>query len=665
MISHWSYAFSIACAVAMPVFVLATEASRLSAIEKAVAKPFLEKGEELSSWSGTYNCLLWLDIAADDSWLAIGSAAEFDAKRRVLREKMTELFGGFPSERTPLNAQTAFASDYGRWRVEGIVFESRPGAFVTGVMYLPADPRFKPPYCAAIELCGHSAAGKNSPLYRRIAELAAINGIATLVVDPLCQGERGQCAEELDGKSTAAHLRLGVNALLLGRSLAAFEMWDAIRALDYLDTRADLRHDGYGAMGNSGGGTQSVMLSALDDRIKATATSCYLSNLREQTAWRLLPDSEQLIFAQLKHGLNHAAYPLLGGNPVLMLARREDMIPFTGTCETFRLLSSVAARIGRPGWYSMCDAPGPHGYCESNMRESVDFLSKRLCGRQADFAGIDETPRTTLDNASVTPTGRVMDLPGFKSAYAYLQDELDVVLASRRNISAKELCEIVRRTADIDENRVGTRKVLSEEVVDGVKVTRATFAANGGYRIPTVELTPAKIKGSPMLLVGDGMRAERVSDALRLLSDGSPVMLADIIATGEIGKTKHHYYNPNDDEEVAKMLYLIGSSLVGRRAGEIIALARDLGKRYGTRADVSARGRTAVAAAHAFAVADEAIGSVKVVEGPPSWTESVRNRIFFDYASAVNGGLLHYDWTDFIGDGRHDHARPAQPDKSK
>ena len=45
------------------------------------------------------------------------------------------------------------------------------------------------------------------------------------------------------------------------------------------------------------------------------------------------------------------------------------------------------------------------------------------------------------------------------------------------------------------------------------------------------------------------------------------------------------------------------------------------------------------------------IGTVAVVDAPPSWGESVRNRLFFDYASAVNGGLLHYDWRDLLDDG--------------
>ena len=172
--------------------------------------------------------------------------------------------------------------------------------------------------------------------------------------------------------------------------------------------------------------------------------------------------------------------------------------------------------------------------------------------------------------------------------------------------------------------------------------------AEGGYRIPSVEIEPKIVKGAPVLLVGDGLRGERMADAERLLAEGRPVMLADVTATGEIGKSRHRYGNPHEDEEIAKMLYLLGSSLVGRRAGDIIALAKSLNARFGGRSDVVARGRTAVAAAHAFAAARDAIGSVKLVDPPVSWAESVRTRAFYDYAAAVHGGLLRYDWTDLV-----------------
>ncbi len=619
----------------------------LAAPRSDLAKPVLEKGSEFSSWSAVYNRLFDADVAADEAWRAVDGAGEYDAKRRALRQRMIELVGGFP-ERTPLNAQVTGRLERNGYTVEKVLFESRPGAFVTALMYLPDAAKFPPPHHAAIELCGHSPLGKNNPAYRRVAVLAAKAGVATLVVDPFAQGERGQCPEDLDGRATTAHLRLGVNAMLLGHGLAAFMMWDAIRALDYLDSRPDVRHGRYGCMGNSGGGTQSVYLSGLDDRVAATATSCYLSNFREQTAWRLLADSEQLVFAQLKHGLNHAGYPLMGGRPVLMLARREDMIPYSGTRETFRLLHEIAVNIGAPGRYSFFDQPGPHGYNERSMRESAAFLVKHL--RDAEIAFDDADVDNGPDGAEgwVSATGRVMDRPGFKSVYDYLREELDAALARRKPLAVGERAELVRRLADIDERRTGERRVLSERKLDGGKALSCRYESEGGCFLPCIELVPDAVRGEPVLLTADGPRTNRAGRAEALFAAGHPVLVADVTATGEIGKSKHYYCNPHDDEEIAKMLYLLGSSLVGRRAGDIIAIGRDARMRYGAKPKLIAQGRTAVAAAHANAADPDLFVAVGTVDAPLSWAESVRTRAFFDYAAAVHGGLLHYDWTDLL-----------------
>ena len=639
--SRWLSA--VLASISFSVFGLDTPSSEV--LTDLLKQSVFEADEGLSSWGAIYRQLFDLDVSADEAWRHVESEASFDARRRTVRERMVACIGGFPA-RTPLNAKVTGVVRRSNYRIEKILFESRPGAYVTGNLYVPEDARFAAPYPAALEVCGHSPIGKNAPKYQRVAVLSAKCGIAVLVIDPLGQGERFQCEEDCDGKATVAHLRLGVNAMLLDHGLAAFEMWDAIRALDYLDSRGDLRHDGYGALGNSGGGTQSIMLSALDDRIKVTASSCFLSNLREQTAWRLLADSEQLIFAQLREGLNHAGYLLLSGRPVLMLARWSDIIPFTGTRETFRLAASLDARFGW-GRYSMFDLAGPHGYCEPNMRETASFLAEKLRGEKVDLSVVDEDCGLPVGESLVTPTGRVMDEPGFKSAYAYLQEEMAAAEAARKNLSRAERAALVRRLADIDERRLGARMVISSVETGGVKVVRAAFSADG-YRVPVVELVPSPVQGAPALVVGDENRVKRLAAVKRLIDEGRPVMVADVVATGEIGAARHHYFNPHDDEETAKMLYLIGSSLVGRRAGEIVALARDLKARSGQAPTVVAYGRTAVAAAHAFAADPETFAGVETVDPPLSWRESVRTRGYYDYAAAVQGALLHYDWCDLL-----------------
>ena len=618
----------------------------------ALSAPVLETSERYASWDAFYERLFSLDANADDAWAKIATLFDFDERRADLRRKMVERIGGFP-ERTPLNAKVTGVLRRNGYRVEKVLFESRPGAFVTANLYLPDDSRFRPPYHAAVEVCGHSGSGKHSPNYQRLAVLSARNGMAAFVVDPLGQGERRQSPEEdaNEGSPVINHLRVGVNAVLLGRNLAAFEIWDAMRALDYLDTRPDILHDGYGAMGNSGGGTQSVMLSALDDRVKATATSCFLCNLREQTMWRLLADSEQIIFGQLADGFNHAAYPLLGGNPLMMLARRDDMIPYSGTLATARMLQDVGRNIGRADWYSFASSPGPHGYNEQLMRQTVGFLVRRLRGDAAVFdePEYDETKQDfgpDERDAWVVPEGRVQSIEGFKSVYSYLQDELDAALEARGDMTRPERARMVRGAADIDECRVGARTVVSESALaDGTKVVRAFYETSEGYKMPVVELVPhGAERYQPLVLAIDG---PRTNCAELVRANGKrAVFIPDLCACGEIGAARHHYACPHDDEETAKMLYLLGSSLVGRRAGELIALGKEAKRRFGKNPTVVTTGRLAVAAAHAIAAEPGLFTDHDFIDPPPSWENAIRKRAQSLYSTSVHGAMLKYDWVD-------------------
>ncbi len=620
----------------------------------ALAKPVFGPDAKYSTWTAFYERLFALDAAADAEWAKVSSLSDFDARREALRRKMACRIGGFP-ERTPLNAKVAGVVRRNGYRVEKILFESRPGAFVTGNLYVPENSRFAPPYPAAIEVCGHSREGKVSPNYRRIAVLAAKNGMAAFVVDPLGQGERRQSPEEdaNPGSPVANHLRMGVNALLLGHGLAAFETWDAMRALDYLDTRTDLRHDGYGAMGNSGGGTQSVMLSALDDRVKATATSCFLCNLREQTMWRLLPDCEQMIFGQLADGLNHAAYPLLGGNPLMMLARRDDMIPYSGTLATAQLLQDVGRDIGRADWYSFVSSPGPHGYNEELMRRSVEFLVWRLRGEKAvfdepafDASKQDFGPEER--DCLVTADGRVQSLEGFKSVYDYLNDELEAAVSSRAEADRAARAKMVRAAADIDERRVGARTVVSGLALsDGTRVLRTFYDISDGYRMPVVELLPQGAERcQPLVLAIDGARTN-CAELVRA-NGKRAIFIPDLCACGEIGAARHHYACPHDDEETAKMLYLMGTSLVGRRAGELIALGNEAKRRFGKNPTVVATGRLAVPAAHAMAAEPGLFTDHEFIDPPSSWAQAVRTRTQSLYSTSVHGALRMYDWVDLL-----------------
>jgi dienelactone hydrolase len=173
------------------------------------------------------------------------------------------------------------ARQYSGYRIERIIFDSRPGHEVTALLYLPEG---KPPFPGVLVPCGHSANGKAAESYQRVCILLAKNGLAAFCYDPIGQGERIQMLDSA-GKpairegSTTEHTLAGIGALLVGRQAASYRTWDGIRALDYLAGRPEIDPARLGCTGNSGGGTMTAYLMALDDRIAVAAPSCFITSL--------------------------------------------------------------------------------------------------------------------------------------------------------------------------------------------------------------------------------------------------------------------------------------------------------------------------------------------------------------------------------------------------
>jgi len=90
----------------------------------------------------------------------------FAARRAALRERFLAGVGAFP-ERTPLNVKVVATVSREGYRVEKVLFESRPGFHVPALVYVPDATRFAPPYPAVLVTCGHAGKGKASPGYQR------------------------------------------------------------------------------------------------------------------------------------------------------------------------------------------------------------------------------------------------------------------------------------------------------------------------------------------------------------------------------------------------------------------------------------------------------------------------------------------------------------------
>ena len=184
-------------------------------------------------------------------------------RAKYLREHVLASAGLLPMPaRTPLNPVVFDEVTRGDYAVAKVYFESLPGFFVTGNLYRPLG---SGPYPAILSPHGHWTNGRlehtptNSGPGRAIG--LARQGFVVFTHDMVGYNDSRQLPHTFGGRREN----------LWGLSLGGLQLWNAIRALDFLETLPYVRHDGFGVTGESGGGTQTFLLGAVDDRVAVAA----------------------------------------------------------------------------------------------------------------------------------------------------------------------------------------------------------------------------------------------------------------------------------------------------------------------------------------------------------------------------------------------------------
>ena len=411
------------------------------------------------------------------------------------------------------------------------------------------------------------------------------------------------------------------------------------------------------------------LMMAVDDRIRAAAPSCYLTNFRELAMHCGPQDAEQNIFGQLSFGLNHAGYVLLQDIPVMMVCRKDDFFPYYGTRETFDVVCDLASKVGTRGRYHIFPEPGPHGWFEPTREASAVWMEKWLLDAgvaapdpaSLQFMELGIDVRNTRNcglpekEAPVPPTGQVRDMPGFRNIVDVLRDKLAELERGRSPLDAEGRSAMARNLAKV--RLVGESGARVHEVSAtnsaGYRVRRVAFGYPNQLVLPGVMFLPDRRAdgAAPALVVADGGRTNAAETVSAMLAAGRPVMALDWTASGEIGEPKHIFYGANDaaEEEVAVFLYLLGDSLVGRRATDLLVAAAYMKSELGAAPELVASGDAVVPAAHAFAADPSAFAGIAASNRPASWSEMVRGDSgSLRFFNCVNGTLRHYDWPDLL-----------------
>lgn len=302
-----------------------------------------------------------------------------------VRRRVRTCYGILP-EKTPLNARITGVLERKGYRMEKVLYESRPGYVVSANLYLPEATRMngagKNP--AVLATCGHSANGKAYGMYQSFARHLARLGFVTLIYDPPAQGERYEYpaieGEPVIRGGTYAHNHLGNLMSLTNQRFALWEAWDGIRGIDYLLTRPEVDPTRIGVTGNSGGGTQTSHITCLDARVTMAAPSCFVTTFLYNLRNELPTDAEQVVPSWIRAGLDMGDFVIAHlPRPTILIGQEQDFFDVTGLTETYTELKRLYTILGRPENIQIHVGPGAHGF-HPDARTAMYRFFTRVAG---------------------------------------------------------------------------------------------------------------------------------------------------------------------------------------------------------------------------------------------------------------------------------------------
>jgi len=542
---------------------------------------------------------------------AISTRQQVLDRQRVIVEELGKMLGG-PFERTPLNARVTGAVERPGYRIEKVIFESRPRLYVTANLYVPAGGGRRP---AILGPLGHSANGKAWPSYQKLFSNLARKGYVVLAYDPFGQGERIEYPASRPGQSalgggTSEHEYAGRRLILLGANFGLFRAWDGIRGIDYLLTREEVDPDRIGCCGQSGGATLTQFLAAMDDRIRAAVVS--MGNTENLAQADVEPpgsadDAEQNIVPALARGIDRADLlyafapkPLLIGITLHDAGHTYSPEYVTGTRDLVDEYRRAYGLLGAGDRVALQATTVSHGYVYEMRRATYAWFNRWFEMKGADDG---ESSQAVEPEAAlyVTTTGFATTSLGGETALSLTRQMADAVHPAP--LAADQVRARVRQVLGIDQsNGAPASRVLATIRKPGYRAEQFELASDREIRTPGWLLTPdnAGPSTSTLLYIGDAAAWSSVAEdafADRLCARGGcRVAVIDVRGRGDCALAyppRGRFYFPGritDEAYLTWFTLMLGRPLLGGQVYDALRALEYLRSRPDVGAEVSVVG---------------------------------------------------------------------------
>lgn len=547
------------------------------------------------------------------SFAGLTSAEPARARQKWARRTLVDLIGPFP-EKTPLNARTTGSFERDGYRLEKVVYDSRPGFPISANLYIPHG---TPPFPGVLFQMGHTENGKAGDTYQRACQGLAKLGFLVLGFDPMGQGERIYYPD-----STGVHNRFhdvdeehtypARQMLLVGTNCTALQLWDAIRSLDYLAGHPAVDPARLASTGQSGGATLTMLLAAVDDRL---STAAVFSGNTENVASRgFLPpgsvdDAEQDFInsgaaAFDRWDLLHPFAP----KPLLVSVSDKD---FFGTYspnyisngwEEFQRLKQVYRMLGREQNLEWADTPLPHGLSYDSRMAMYNWMLRRLKRNDEPLRAEPLVEPEPDENLWVSPRGNLTQWLHGETPYSLTAKRYREISANRRPAKLEQLLKL-ETAGEVTPAVLRTVPSTGGISIDAIDIT------SGGISLPAWRFTGKKPESKERLILvlepqGRNRSWREGQLCQTLAARGFTVCAADVRGIGDLAPAfsagaPSYARSHQDDENYAWSSLILGRPLVGQRVADILVLLRGLTSLNGSpapRIGIAARGAMTIPA---------------------------------------------------------------------
>jgi dienelactone hydrolase len=318
---------------------------------------------------------------ADSCLDEIETLDDWNAKKDLYRKQLHEMLGLDPlPERTPLQATITGTVQHEEFEVRNLHFQSSPGLYVTGNLYVPKN--LTEPAPTILYVCGHGRVKidgidyGNKTYYQHHGAWFARNGYVCLVIDTIQLGE-------LSGihHGTYRHGMWWWNSR--GYTPAGVEAWNCIRALDYLTSLDVVDKNRLGVTGRSGGGAYSWWIATLDERIKVAAPVAGITDLQNHIVDGVVEGHCDCMYHVNTYGWDFAQVAaLVAPRPLLILNTDDDGIfPLDGVNRLFKKVRRIYELHGKKSSLGLVITPGGHGDSQELRVPAFNWFNKHLKGK--------------------------------------------------------------------------------------------------------------------------------------------------------------------------------------------------------------------------------------------------------------------------------------------